>query len=165
MVCLVGNFVSMPVQAHEDKTGRSGKLSKGCRSLITGTYLSQIRDGSGNFASRSVMTFHDDGTLAIVDSAQGPKNFSSLSGAYECVGKTEIRAVALDFGYQGNGELVRTDWTFKINKRSRILEGKVTLIKFYGLEDVDPFGDEGIIIDTFTFKSVPISASVPASIE
>ena len=158
MLFLFGNFTAKSAYARGNK---SGETSLACRSLVTGAYLSQIMNSSEVFASRSIMTFHDNGTIAIIDSAQGPLDFSPLSGTYECVSDTKIRALALNFGFTDQGDIARTDWTLEINTQTGTLEGMVTLIIFEELEDVNPFGEGGTIIETSTITAIPIPGSIP----
>ena len=155
---LFGNFTATSAYALGNK---SGEPSQDCRSLVTGAYLSQIMNSSELFASRSIMTFHDNGTIAIIDSAQGQLDFSPLSGTYECISKTKIRALALNFGFSYPGDIARTDWTLEMNAHTGTLEGIVTLIIFEGFEDVNPFGEGGTIIETSTITAIPIPGSTP----
>jgi hypothetical protein len=51
---------------------RDAKLQQACPSLVIGTYLIALKDESGAFASRSLVTFFADGNLSCVDSCSRP---------------------------------------------------------------------------------------------
>ena len=154
-------FSNVTGLAYAGKNQESAK--KSCRPLVSGTYLTQIRYSNGDFSSRSIATFHDDGTLTIVDSAEGqPPGFSALRGTYECISKTEIEALALNFGFPVEGYIARTEWSLSVDKDSGNISGEVTLTIFDGLEDVDPLiSNGGTVIDTLTFEGIPVPASIP----
>jgi hypothetical protein len=81
-------------------------------SIVGSTYLTTNKDSSGNFASRSVISFHGDGTMSVTDSGQGgPFFFSSQLGAWKSTGDHQIVARTIDFDYPPNADVARLDYT------------------------------------------------------
>ncbi len=137
-----------------------------CQSLIVGTYLTTIEDSAGDFASRSLITFHRDGTVAVVDAAQtgGVSGaFSAQQGSYRCTGRTGAVATTVDFGFPPDADIARFDTVVTIT-RERTIKGTSTLSLFTPLATCNPFEPEGTCelqeqVD-FRFTSVRVPAQV-----
>ena len=150
-----------PVLADDDR----GLRNESCRSLIVGAYLTTIEDGAGEFASRSVITFHHDGTVAVVDASQSSgvtgTSFSSQQGSYRCTSRTGAVATTIDFGFPDNINIGRFDWIVTITPE-RSIEGEFTLNLLTPLATCNPFEAEDTctleIQNHFTFTSVRIPA-------
>lgn len=130
----------------------AGGSYPGC---FVGTFL--IEEGNGTM---SLWTFDKRGTLIINSSAQKALNFSTEQGAWKKSGTRMASAVALDFSFDENGELLniaRVDATVHYNgNQCGEIEGDFTL-RFYesGEDPLDPDSDTGeIISDTFTGRRV-----------
>ena len=153
----------IPASASDHRDGRSS-----CRSAIVGTYLLTILDSDSEFASRSVMSFHNDGSFTATDSTQAlgvqDAGFTALLGTYECTGRRSANALALNFGFSVPPDIGRTDWAITIDRWTRTIEGTVILSIFDDAETADPLVvvDEQDLefIDTFTFDSVRVPARV-----
>lgn len=143
---------------------QDGGHKSSCRSRIVGTYLTTILDSEGEFASRSIMSFHDDGRVTAVDSSQesGIQNagFTAQLGSYACSGRRSARAVTLNFGFTYPPDLARTDWEFSIHRGERSIEGTAVLYILPDVEFADPFADGLQPVATFTFDGVRVPARV-----
>jgi hypothetical protein len=84
-----------------------------CRGALAGTYLTTISGVKGDFASRSLVTIHGDGTLSAIDSRQHQgvqgSSFSAQQGAYRCAGASAARARTLNFGFPNQETIARSD--------------------------------------------------------
>ncbi len=137
-----------------------------CRSSIVGTYLTTIEDSAGEFAARSLMTFHRDGAVAVVDAAQSSGvsgAFSAQQGSYRCTGRTGAVATTVDFGFPPDADIARFDTVVTIT-RERTIKGTSTLSLFTPLATCNPFEPEGTCelqeqVD-FRFTSVRVPAQV-----
>lgn len=116
-----------------------------------GSYVTTIKDSSGNFSSRSILTLHADRTLEAVDSAQqGPLNyFSNQLGTWEPAGNHRIRARTLDFLYPPGSGMARADYVITFASDRCQIAGTITVSAF-PLQGEN--GDEGSLIGTFTFE-------------
>jgi hypothetical protein len=113
-------------------------------------FLLTITDAnSGAFSSRSVITFHSDGSVEVVDSGEGGPafTFSSQLGVW-INGKASGAIVrTLDFSFPSAG-IARVDYNFvKLNAQD--VSGTITLTGF-GLQQ-DPQGGGGTLLGTFNF--------------
>lgn len=135
---------------------------KACRSLIVGGYLSTTTNSDGTFAGRMLLTFHDDGTLDVIDSDQFSGSvdtaFSAQKGRWSCTGRHSVSAYYLDFGFSGDGDIGRAD--FRINiEPDGALSGDITLTIFTPLATCNPFvpatcSEEAVF--EFSFAAVPM---------
>jgi hypothetical protein len=133
-----------------------------CRSLAVGGYLSTIANSDGSFASRSLLTFHRDGAVEIIDARQfsGDVNsaFSAQQGRYRCTGRRSLSATTLDFGFSDEGDIGRADYRIVIEPDGS-LSGDFTLTILTPLATCNPFDaatcNEEASID-FTFTAVPM---------
>lgn len=122
-----------------------------------GTYLLTIKDATGEFASRGVITLHGDHTLTAIDSAQGGPEFffSSQQGAWEPDGEGGAVGRTLDFDFQLPQDVARLDYVFDFRSDDKDVTGTITLTTF-PLEG-DPLHDEeGIVAGTFTFDGTRV---------
>ncbi|MGE0155394.1 MAG: hypothetical protein AB7R90_22465 [Reyranellaceae bacterium] len=130
-----------------------------CRALA-GTYLATIVNGTGDYASRALITLFGDGNLHIVDSSQDVglqgASFSTQSGAWACAAANQATAITLNFGFPPRGSVARSDWT--LTHDGKALAGTVALHIFPGVKDVDPFRADSKPVDTFRFTAIPVAA-------
>jgi hypothetical protein len=114
------------------------------------TFLLTITDATtGVFSSRSVITFHSDGSVEVIDSGQGGPAFSFSSQLGVWGNGTASGAIVrtLDFSFPSAG-IARVDYNFvKLNTQTP--SGTITLTGF-GLQD-DPLGSGGTVLGTFNF--------------
>src|SRR5215469_1774571 len=90
----------------------SSSLLYGQNDAITGaSYLTNITNADGTLSSRSVILFHADHSLTVVDSGQGGPGvqFSSQQGAWMDSGLNTITARTLDFSFPSAG-IARVDY-------------------------------------------------------
>jgi len=129
-LCL-GPFTTVPVQ--------SAPLNGACSSLLAGTYLSNVTDQNGALSSRSILTFHDDGNLSVIDSNQGGapgrfNQFTDIAGPWSCTGRDTFTARVLDFSLAGTEGpdlfVVRADYTGKIDPQTREININLKLYAF-----------------------------------
>lgn len=128
------------------------KVEDTCGKSVAGTYLITIKDSTGKFASRQLITLTRDGNVIIGDSNQGGISgvfnpFTAAQGTYQCVGQTKIRARALDFALPGG--IARDDYQATFNLTTKTVTGTIAL-SFFGLTD-NPLGS-GTVAGTFTFE-------------
>jgi len=149
-------LLAPPAGARGDDPGRA------CRSLLVGSYLSTIENSDGGFASRSLLTFHDDGALEIIDARQFAGDvdsaFSAQQGRYRCSGRRAATATTLDFGFSGDGDIGRADYSIAIEPDGS-LAGTTILRILTPLATCDPFDaatcNEVAAFD-FTFTALPL---------
>src|SRR5215471_8926634 len=109
------------------------------------TYLTTITDANtGAFSSRSVITFHGDHSIAVIDSGQGGPGvqFSSQQGAWVSSPSASITARTLDFSFPSAG-IARVDYNFTTINPEQVA-GTITLTVF-GLQD-DPLDGGGTVV-------------------
>jgi hypothetical protein len=135
-----------------------------CRSQFAGAYLTTIKDSQGEFASRSLITMHDDGSVAISDSAEATENFGHQQGSYGCTGSDTAKALTLDFTFSNPQSIARTDWVINMTAEGTIA-GQAALSVYQPLDTCNPLEEPSsctiVPIDTFTFTSVRVEPSVP----
>ncbi|MEM7227149.1 MAG: hypothetical protein AAF495_29550 [Pseudomonadota bacterium] len=135
---LLSSMAWAPGLASKERTGKS----QACRSLIVGTFLTTQLDSNGVFATRSLFTFHDDGTLAAVlsrqTSGEAGTAFSSQLGSYSCSSRHSAVAIAVDFGFPPDQDIGRFDMTVAID-RNRNISGTIVLTLLTPLDSCDPF--------------------------
>lgn len=80
------------------------------------TYIITNTDaGSGKFASRTLLTLHSDGTMAVVDSTQGGPTFffSSQLGGWKPTGTGTAEGWTDDFNYPPAAGIGEVLWNFQ----------------------------------------------------
>jgi hypothetical protein len=76
------------------------------------SYVTTVKDSSGKFASRGVITLHTDHTMSVIDSGQGgPNFFSSQLGSWRWNIGGGIVARTIDFDFPPNADVARLDYT------------------------------------------------------
>jgi hypothetical protein len=113
------------------------------------SFLTTVKDSSGNFASRGVITLHTDHTLSAIDSAQGGPTFffSSQLGSWQSNNKGGVTARTIDFDFPSSG-IARTDYSISFDSSGNVT-GTITLTDF-PLQG-NPLGGGGTVLGTFTF--------------
>src|SRR5260370_24939748 len=73
------------------------------------TYITTVKDSSGNFTTRTVLTLHADHTMSVVAADQGGPTFffTSQLGSWKPDGKSGVVAKTLDFDYPPDSDDVR----------------------------------------------------------
>src|SRR4030081_1211604 len=72
------------------------------------TYLTTVKDSSGNFTTRTVLTLHADHTMSVVAADQGGPTsfFTSQLGSWKPDGKGGVVAKTIEFYYPPNADVV-----------------------------------------------------------
>ncbi|MGE0659528.1 MAG: hypothetical protein AB7O63_08550 [Reyranellaceae bacterium] len=142
----------------------AAQTTEPCRAMA-GTYLATIANGTGDYASRALITLFGDGNLHIVDSSQDVglqgSSFSTQSGAWRCSTDASAAARTLNFGFPPRGSVARSDWTLAYDGKAPngvTLKGTIALHIFPGVKDVDPFRADSKPVDTFRFTAIPVAA-------
>lgn len=120
------------------------------------SYLTTVTNANtGAFSSRSVMTFHADHSLSVIDSGQGGPGtqFSSQQGPWISVPGNALAARTLDFSFPSAGIAV-VDYQIKILPDQQI-SGTITLTVF-ALTD-NPLNGGGTVVGTFNFTGTKIT--------
>ena len=132
---------------------RDAKLQQACPSLVIGTYLMALKDESGAFASRSLVTFFADGNLSCVDSCSRPNPSGNSSGT--CTGPNTIAATALNFNFDTEPGIVRVDYLAEFDQSKRI-EGTMGF-SFFDIQG-NPLRARSPDVDVvpFTGRFVPV---------
>lgn len=167
LVCLFAMFLVLATTARAAWAEEArDPRSQACRSSIVGTYLTIIENSDGSFSSRSIVSFHDDGSLEAVDSAQSTgvqdSGFSEQLGQYSCKSRTSAVAITLDFGFPDIAGIARSDWVIDITPE-RTIEGEITLNLFVPIETCNPFDPQTCTLTdmlNFTFTSVRVPAQL-----
>lgn len=155
LLAAAATILSLAAPAYSQHRGRPAG--------IAGTYLSTIVDDQGRTLSRSILTFHQDGTMQSIDSNQagipGAFNpFTENAGRWASTGHGEMRASAISFTLPGSEgaeqQLARNDFRARIDPKSGMLEGTVKLM-FYPLT-ADPNRDVGESIGVFRWTATPL---------
>lgn len=138
-----------------------------CGAQFSGTYLTTIKDGQGNFASRSLVTMYKDGNLSVADSAELMAMFGQQQGSYRCtdMDTNNAKAITLDFSGSGSSQAIaRSDWVIAVSPKGSIT-GEITVNLYRPLETCNPLEDPSQCdvtpLDTFTFTSVRVEPSSP----
>ena len=149
-VCVLASLVWIglrPQKAAADPLGNS----------IAASYLTTITDATtGAFSSRSVITLHNDHTLAAVDSTQSGTDiaFTSQHGAWNHAGNGSLEATTIDFTLPNAG-VDRVDYVFDPDPVQGEVKGTITLTVFP--INGNPFGGGGIVVGTFKFTGQRIT--------
>lgn len=108
-----------------------------CSKVVTGTYLTTIKDSNGKFASRGLITLTKEGNFIAGDSNQGGLSgvfnpFTTLQGTWVCTGNKEITARAIDFSLsnQGGTGIARVDYHATFNPTTQTVQGTISLHLF-----------------------------------
>jgi len=125
----------------------------GDRAFRGGSYLVTFQDSTGNFASRAVITLHDDQTMAVADSGQGGPTFffTSQLGSWKPTGPRRAVGRTIDFNYPPDPAAARLDYSLSFTRDHSQVTGTGTLISF-PLENSDPLGSGGTVVGTFSFE-------------
>jgi hypothetical protein len=118
------------------------------------SYLTTVRDSSGNFTTRTVLTLHADHTMSVVAADQGGPTyfFSSQLGSWMPDGKGGVIGKTLDFDYPPYADVARIDYTIRFDPALNQATGTETLTTF-PLQG-DPFGPGGTSLGNYTFTGV-----------
>ena len=119
------------------------------------TYLTTITNANtGAFSSRSVITFHGDHSIQVIDSGQGGPGiqFSSQQGAWVSSPSATITARTLDFSFPSAG-IARVDYTFTTINPEQVA-GTITLTVFP--LTADPLDGGGTVVGTFNFTGTRV---------
>jgi hypothetical protein len=120
-------------------------------SHIGATYVTTVKDSSGNFVTRTVLTVHADHTMSVVAADQGGPTsfFTSQLGSWKPDGKGGVVGKTLDFDYPPNADVVRIDYTISFDSDHDQVTGTETLTSF-PLQG-NPLDGGGTSLGTFTF--------------
>ncbi|MCP4628267.1 MAG: hypothetical protein GY850_32840 [bacterium] len=133
-----------------------------CGNFVSGSYLATItNENTGEFASRSLITFFFDHNMSVVDSAEGggAADFSDQQGEWKCTGRREIAATTLDFAFPDAG-LARLDYEAAFagqGAKAQKVEGTVKL-NLFSNPMADPFSDDVDLVQKFTFTGQRVTA-------
>lgn len=120
------------------------------------SYLTTVTNANtGAFSSRSVITFHSDHSMSVIDSGQGGPGtqFSSQQGPWVSSPGNTLSARALDFSFPSAGIAV-VDYQINILPNQQI-SGTITLTVF-ALTD-NPLNGGGTVVGTFNFTGTKIT--------
>jgi len=149
---LAASLASLPAQAQAP--------SISCNAALVGTWLTTIQNAAGDYASRSLLTIHADGTMVSADSAQHQgmqgSSFSAQHGAWRCSTSASAAATTMNFGFPNRESIARSDWTLAHDGKA--LKGTIALHIFPGVKGVDPFRADTKPVDTFYFTAQRVSA-------
>jgi hypothetical protein len=115
--------------------------------FIGRSYLTTIRDSTGAFVSRGVITLHPDRTISVTDSGQGGPfyHFSSQLGSWRPDGNRRVVARTVDFDFPPSPKVVaRVDFTLEFGEDPDQLAGTIT-VTYFPLE-ADPLGGGGTVV-------------------
>ena len=115
--------------------------------FIGRSYLTTIKDSTGNFVSRGVITLHPDRTISVTDSGQGGPSyyFSSQLGSWKPDGNGRIVARTIDFDFPPSPNVVaRVDFTLNFGEDPNQVTGTIT-VTYFPLE-TDPLGGGGTVV-------------------
>lgn len=147
---LAASLASLPAQAQDTS----------CNAGLVGTWLTTISNGAGDYASRSLLTIHADGTIVSADSAQHQglqgSSFSAQHGAWRCSTTSSAAATTLNFGFPNRESIARSDWTLAHDGKA--LKGTIALHIFPGVKGIDPFRTDSKPVETFNFTAQRVSA-------
>src|ERR1700716_363483 len=115
------------------------------------TYVTTVKDSSGNFTTRTVLTLHADHTMSVVAADQGGPTFffTSQLGSWKPDGKGGVVAKTLDFDYPPNADVVRIDYTISFDPEHDRVTGTEILTAF-PLRG-NPLDGGGTVLTTATF--------------
>lgn len=108
-----------------------------CSNLVTGTYLTTIKDANGNIVSRGLITLTNDGNFIVGDSNQGGVSgifdpFTTSQGTWVCTGRKEITARFVNFNIsnQGGTGIARADYHASFDPTTKTVQGTIVLHLF-----------------------------------
>jgi hypothetical protein len=115
------------------------------------TYVTTVKDSSGHFTTRTVITLHADHTMSVIAADQGGPTsfFTSQLGSWKPDGKGGVVAKTLDFDYPPNADVARIDYTISFDPGHDQVTGTETLTLF-PLQG-NPLDGGGTVLGTFTF--------------
>jgi hypothetical protein len=115
------------------------------------TYITTVKDSSGNFFTRTVLTLHADHTMSVVAADQGGPTFffTSQLGSWKPDGKGGVVAKTIDFDFPPNADVARIDYTISFAGDHDRVTGTETLTTF-PLQG-NPLDGGGTLLGTFTF--------------
>jgi hypothetical protein len=107
------------------------KVAADTEGFVSGSYVTTIKDSTGAFASRGVITLHADHTMSVIDSGQGGPQFffTSQLGSWKPDETGEVVGRTIDFDFPPNQSVARLDYTLKLGQDSshRIVQHKMSL--------------------------------------
>jgi hypothetical protein len=114
-------------------------------------YLTTVKDSSGAFTTRTVLTLHADHTMSVVAADQGGPTFffTSQLGSWRPDGKRGVVGKTLDFDYPPNADVARIDYTISFDPDYDRVTGTEILTSF-PLQG-NPLDGGGTALGTFTF--------------
>lgn len=134
----------------------AGKTPAAC---FPGSYL--VREGSG---TQSLWTFSQDGTFHASSSAAAALSFGHIHGAWKKTGARDLRAVGLDFTFNGGGggagvppqAIARVDAAMSFAEQCEVIWGSLE-VRFFQ-PDEDPLTGNGTIplSDTMSGRRVTV---------
>jgi hypothetical protein len=115
------------------------------------SYVITVKDSTGDFASRGVITLHADYTISVIDSGQGGPTFlfSSQLGSWKSNGKGGVVARTIDFDFSPTADVARLDYTISFKQGGNQVIGTITL-RTFPLQG-NPLDGGGTVVGTFTF--------------
>jgi hypothetical protein len=115
------------------------------------TYVTTVKDSSGNFTTRTVLTLHADHTMSVVAADQGGPTFffTSQLGSWKPDGHGGVVGKTLDFDYPPNADVARIDYTVSFDPAHDSATGTETLTTF-PLQG-NPLDGGGTVLGTYTF--------------
>lgn len=135
-----------------------------CSKFVAGTYLTTIKDASGKFASRALITLTEEGNLISSDSNQGGVTgqfdpFTTSQGTWACNGKKAITGRALNFSLsnKGGSGIARNDYRATFNPITQTVEGTIELRLFNNLQG-NPLQGNGQNGGSFFFTGQQVTA-------
>jgi hypothetical protein len=140
LVAALGSVTSLHAQNQNDQGGPSGA-----------SWVTTVKDSSGVFSSRGVITLHADHTMSVIDSGQGGPTFffSSQLGSWKWNTIGGVVARTIDFDFRPNADVARLDYTISFSPDGSKVMGTITLTTF-PLQS-DPLDGGGTVAGTFTF--------------
>ena len=114
-------------------------------------YVITVTDSAGNFASRGVITLHNDRMMSVIDSGQGGPTFffTSQLGSWKPNGTAGAVARTIDFDFPPNADVARLDYTIGFAQAQTQVTGTITLTTFPLTGN--PLDGGGTVAGTFTF--------------
>jgi hypothetical protein len=130
---------------------KAGANLQGGNVVGAGSYLATITvAGTGEFASRSVITIHNDRTGTVIDSGQegGSPAFSSQQGVWTPDGNS-TDLTTLDFSFPPGANIARVDYHINPGPGLGNINGTITLTVFP--LNGDPLNGGGTVVGQFNF--------------
>ncbi len=126
-----------------------------CGNFVTGSYLTTItNDNTGEIAARSLINIFSDHNMSVVDATEGGSaaNISDQQGTWKCIGRREITATVLDFGFP-DASIARLDYEAAFagqDVEAQKVKGTIEVNLFFD-PMADPFSDDADLVQKFTF--------------